>query len=590
MLHAGPWARRLAAAAAIAYSIPQTNLIEDWNAQVGGFTIDTTLMSYNGLAPVPTLSGTVPSNLAVWIGVRTAGTLNIGVSTGGLINISLDGGSTFVAQNIPFPISGSISFAVTGGTLTINFPAGTYTINAVYISRPLVWAGTKGAFSWVQDAGQPATNDRGPCLTNRGRLNNGLNRLGRGVMGRLAIASASNGYLVSLTGNVANAVAGGTNQPYHIFHVSSYDANVQSATTQTILGFGRNASNGRLTVVDNVGNGAGNGGYTSARINDAATNANQFNPGGSAASSTTTRIAFVFEQVFDGTNTNYFRSTLTSAGVVNRVQIPAAAVNNSGGALTLTQACLFALKRSTLTSNASASTCRVVLYNAVQANPSAIAATLCAQHDIAQSKVMNICVEGASLSDLSRSDLTWANVMMFGNDQATYTNIASTGASLISTMLPRAPAAGAGTFDFYYNGALASGHNVAFLWAEGVDLGINGGSGNLLGEQAATVSWVSGRHATGWSPVIVKTVIPGGTNPLFESNRVAYNAWLRTGASGADAIDDQAARWPGTPGDNIWYDIGDNIHVSFQGASWIAGSQQVGGSEQLYRYFSGLAP
>lgn len=572
MLHAGAWARRYAAAAAVQFSVPQTNLIEDWNAQVPGtLTIDSTLATYSGLNPIPTLSGTVPQ-LPYWLGVRTGGVLGAG-----LYSFSYDGGSNFWVQNEALPGSGTRNITlppnIGGGTLTVNFPAGTYTTGATYVSRVLTWVGTKGAFTWVQDAGQPASGDRGPILTARGQINNGLNRLGRGIMGRLGVATGSNGYLISTTGNFANALGGGTNKPFHVFMVASFDAGVATSNQQVLMGLARNASNPRITMVDNLGNGAANGGYTTARINDAASNANQFISGGSAPAGETTHIAFVLEIEFDGTNTTYRRSTAAGTTVI------AGPTNNSGGTFTLTQAVLFALKRTTLTNNAAASCCRVLAYSAVQtgATLTAIRNTLVAQHDIAARKRINNAMTGASLTAAGRGGLSWSNLMMFGNDFATNSNFATAGWST-SDMVANLPALNA-TFDG------TADDNFAWFWAEGPTLGINGGPGNLALAQSDTATWCASVNGVGWKS-FVKTVIPGGTNPAFEANRLAYNAWLRTGASGATVIDDQAARWPGTPGDNIWYDIGDDLHTGFQGASWIAGSITVGGSEQLYRAFS----
>lgn len=564
---AGPWATRMALASAMAavpYSYPQTDLVEEWHAD-HGLQIDTTLASYGSLTPIPTLSGSIV-HCPIWLGIRTGATLG-----GGLYNLSLNGGSILPIQNQALPGGGTVT--VPGTSMVVTFPAGSYTTNATYTARVLQWVGRKGAFTWVQDAGQPSASDRGPLLTAFGRTNDGLNRTGRGCMGKVALSTASNGYLVEMggAGGFANTLAGGTNKPFHVFWVGSFDANISSATAQTMLGLGRNASDPRITFGDNT-----TSTYQLMRRNDAASNANQFinsGTGGTALTSFARRV-YVFEVEFDGTTT-----TLRRNGVVT------ASGNQSGGAVTLTQACLFALKRSTLTSNAQG-TCRHILaYGAAKNSTDAaqIRASLRAEHDVLDVKTINVAIEGASLSDVSRSNLTWANVMLFGNDIVTVSNIASIGASLTGTMLPRAAAAGAGTFDFYYNAGLPAGNNIAFLWVEANGLNVTDGSGNLATEKSNTTAWVSGRQATGWR-VIVKTLLPHGSSSTFNTKRLDYNDWLRSGASGADFVDDQASRWPYVPGDNIGYDIGDNIHVGLQGASHIAY-----GAEYGYRYLSSLA-
>lgn len=557
MRTAGPYATRgmLSAAAALAYSYPQANLLEDWHADYG-ISIDSTLNSYSGLAPAPTLSGTV-QHVPIWLGIRTGAALG-----GGLYNLSLDGGSTFPIQNQTLPGGGTVT--VPGTSMVVTFPAGTYTTGAVYTSRVSSWVGRKGAYTWVQDSGQPASNDRGPILTARGRMNNGLNRLGRGCMGKRALSTASNGYLVEL-GTFGSTLAGGTNTPFTVYWVGSFDANIASATPQVMAGLGRNASNGRVTFGENVSSI-----YNAARINDGATNSNQFLSGGTSVG----LRQYVFRLEFDGTTTFLYR---------NGTLIDSKA--NNGGAITITQACLFALKRSTLTGNCQGTIRRLMAYTTAHGSTTAaqIEANLRAEHDILAPKTLNVAIEGASLSDISRGDLTWANVMQYANDNITVNNIASIGASLNGTMLPRAAAAGAGTFDFYYDSGLGSANNIAFLWAEANGLNVVDGSGSLPNEKSGTTTWVSGRHATGWK-VIVKTILPHGTNALFNTKRLDYNDWLRSGASGADYVDDQASRWPYSPGDNVGYDIGDNIHVGFQGASWIAYGAEVG-----YRHFNALA-
>jgi len=577
MIHAGPYARRTALGSAVAYSIPQTNLIEDWNMQVPGtYTIDpVNLCTYSGLNPIPTLSLTVP-NIPIWLGVRTGG-----ANGAGLLNLSLDGGGNFYAQNFTIPSSFfdvTIPPNIGTGTMRITFPVGTYQTGATYVSRINSWIGTKGNFTWVQDSGQPASGDRGPILTARGSLNNGLNRQGRGVMGKLAVATGSNGYLVSTIGNLANAIGGGTNKPFHMFLVGSYDSTLVSTSNQQVLvGLARAATNPRITSVDAVGDGAGNAGYTTARINDAASNANQFLPSALTPQANVIRIAFVFEIEFDGSTTTIRKTTAAGTTVLS-------SGNNSGGTFTLTQAVLFALKRTTISNNATASLCRIAIYSAVQTGSTVnnIRTTLVNQHDILASKVMKNVIVGASNSSISRGNLVWPSYMMYGNDVVTVNNYATPGWTT-TDMVANLPTAMA-----TYDGSLGVGHNVYWFCVEGPTLGINGGAGNLAQAQADTVTCVSTAKSTGFK-VVIKTVIPGGTNPAFETNRLAYNSWVRSGASGADVVDDIASRWGYIPGDNIGYDIGDNLHTSYQGASWTAGSEDLGGSERLYRTLSKLA-
>lgn len=139
-----------------------------------------------------------------------------------------------------------------------------------------------------------------------------------------------------------------------------------------------------------------------------------------------------------------------------------------------------------------------------------------------------------------------------------FASLATNGAS-VSTMLARAA-----SFDALFDDSLPPGRNIAWFWCEAPEIGLDGG-GNLPALEEHIATWIAGRARRGWTTVI-KTVIPCGLSPGFEAARGQVNAWIRSGASQADLIDDWAAIWPGDAAAFPSLFEPDLIHTSSAGA------------------------
>jgi hypothetical protein len=191
---------------------------------------------------------------------------------------------------------------------------------------------------------------------------------------------------------------------------------------------------------------------------------------------------------------------------------------------------------------------------------SAIAGVSCGARDAPWSDVarLNHAAEGASLTNVARGGRSWANHMAWG-EGSRFASLASNGAS-VSTMLARAAA-----FDALFDASLPPGGNVAWFWCEAPEMRLDG-SGNLPALKERMAMWMAGRARRGWTTVI-KTVIPCGLSPGFETARQDVNAWIRSGASGASAIDDWAAIWPGDAAAFPSLFEPDQLHLSPAGAA-----------------------
>jgi hypothetical protein len=392
--------------------------------------------------------------------------------------------------------------------------------------------------------------------------NNGFNRQTRGVNGKRAVMGNTFEHLLA-TGGYATALSGGIANTFHTFVVGHYDV-APSGGSMVLFSTGRSASN---TPRATMGEAASNA-YAVSRINDANTSA--FGAGGSADF----LVPHIFETEYDGV------SMITR---IDGVQVASVA---SSGAMTQDQATILGLKRTTIGSRAIASVAQIVTYstNLDSSNAAQVRSYLNYKYDIRPQKAMNVVLEGASLTNPARGELTWANAMLYGCDKPTVTNLATTGATITTQMLGRVA-----TFDAAYNGALAAGHNIAIISNEANGLQLDG-SGDLAQEQASTVTWISGRKAVGFTTVILTMTPHGqsagvGPSANYTTKSNAFNAWLRAGGSGADHVLDIAAVWPGGPDTNLELYDTDWIHYGFQGARVRAGL-----TETLYRQLSAAAP
>lgn len=105
--------------------------------------------------------------------------------------------------------------------------------------------------------------------------------------------------------------------------------------------------------------------------------------------------------------------------------------------------------------------------------------------------------------------------------------------------------------------------------------------------EAAQSSLIASAHAAGVR-VLLTTLTPCGgvsgapCNTAFETQRLAYNAWVRAGASGADAFADFDAALGGYGSGGVGvlnpvYDCGDHIHPNAAGNAVMANVIPVGG-------------
>lgn len=190
---------------------------------------------------------------------------------------------------------------------------------------------------------------------------------------------------------------------------------------------------------------------------------------------------------------------------------------------------------------------------------SGLSSVACGARDalwLAVPRRLNHAAEGASLTNLARGGGSWANHMAWGDGK--FASLATNGAS-VNTMLARAA-----SFDALFDDSLPPGCNVAWFWCEAPEIGLDGG-GNLPALEQHVATWVAGRARRGWTTVI-KTVIPCGLSLGFEAARGQVNAWIRSGASRADVIDDWAAIWPGDGAAFPSLFDSDLVHTSSAGA------------------------
>lgn len=326
----------------------------------------------------------------------------------------------------------------------------------------------------------------------------------------------------------------------------------------TLVGMGRSTLNTPRIEACGMGDSTPDYWYHS-KINDA--NTQLFYGGALIAADLNTHV---MRLKYDGTN--YY-------GYIDNVLVATQAAA-PGGNTTVDRGCFFGLMRTTIGNRAWATMSRVRTFTTPRSDDVAASdcAILRALYSITTPKTMSIANEGASMTDASRSDLSWSNAMLYGNDTVTINNQASVGATL-ATMAARAAA-----IDATYNNALGAGHNLLLLSLEANDVGLTG-TGDVTAILNAAAAYISARKAVGWR-VGLLTMIPHGqsagvaphANYLAKSAQI--NTAIRAGTTGHDWTDDLALTWPGGP--DVRPDLyeGDWIHPSVAGAHLICDTRE----------------